>query len=327
MITYPNKVRNANGELSAPAASVALAAAIERLRRLVMLPSLYLFLAVATVMRAEIPPVIFLALVLGAIAALWRVPTSDYRLGLLYVLGFSVFGALRVFADETGRAVSYDYPVTFDTALFGTLPTTWLQDRFYVPGQIGVLDSATMLVYASYFKGHYVGALLIWIFKRELLKTYIVGILATLYLGLICYYVLPTSPPWLASETGRIPEVFRIFHLATNEVWSGAMENGTHIAGTNDVGAMPSLHTGLTAAMAAFFWRINRPFGGICSLYVALMGFSLIYLGEHYLVDVLAGLVVGIAAVHLSFHFLGETSEIRSQTSQNSQQRPTLEGI
>jgi membrane-associated phospholipid phosphatase len=262
-----------------------------------MVPSLYVFLATVTVIRGDFHPFVWLAIILGGLALLWRLPASDYRLGMMYILGFAVFNCLRIFADDTGRAVSFNYPADFDAAVFGTLPTTWLQDRYYTFGHIGVVDSIAILTYASYFKGHYIGALLLWIFKRDLLKVYIVTILGTLYLGLICYYLLPTSPPWLAYETGHVPEVFRIFKIASNELWHGAVESGTRIAGTNDVGAMPSLHTALTAVIALFLWRTNRIAGLIGWAYVAMMGFSLVYLGEHYVIDVIAG--IGTACVAL----------------------------
>ncbi len=60
---------------------------------------------------------------------------------------------------------------------------------------------------------------------------------------------------------------------------------------------MPSLHTAITVLMAFALWRVRPALGIAGGIYSLAMGFSLIYLGEHYLVDVLAGavLAVGVA--------------------------------
>jgi membrane-associated phospholipid phosphatase len=85
--------------------------------------------------------------------------------------------------------------------------------------------------------------------------------------------------------------------MATNQLWHDANQNGSYIAGTNDVAAMPSLHTALTMAIALMAWRINRLLGLVGFAYVIAMGFSLMYLGEHYFVDVAAGAVTASVAM------------------------------
>jgi membrane-associated phospholipid phosphatase len=121
----------------------------------------------------------------------------------------------------------------------------------------------------------------------------------TLAIGLAIYFLVPTAPPWLAANAGDLPDVARISALANSEVWADAYERGAYVAGANDVGAMPSLHTALSAVVAMTLWRVSRVLGVIGWLYVCAMGFSLMYLGEHYLVDVLAGVAIAALAWRL----------------------------
>jgi membrane-associated phospholipid phosphatase len=271
------------------------------LRKLAVLPSLMALMLVGLTLRAELPAGIALVGTSAAVFAAWHLPRTDYRLFVLHITGFLLFNAARVFADGTGNPIHFMYPIEMDRAVFGSVPTVWLQDHFYNPGHIGLLDSVTMAVYVSYFKGHFLFGAFVWLFWRRHLSTYVAVILATLGLGLIGYYLLPTAPPWLAAQQGDLAQITRIFHMATDQLWHDANSNGSYIAGTNDVAAMPSLHTGLTMAMALMAWRMNRLLGVVGFIYTAAMGFSLMYLGEHYFDDVAAGVVtaaLGVVLVH-----------------------------
>jgi membrane-associated phospholipid phosphatase len=67
----------------------------------------------------------------------------------------------------------------------------------------------------------------------------------------------------------------------------------------NPLAAMPSLHFA-TSAMAAFVLADAGPIeGAVGWTYALTLGFALVYLGEHYVVDLLAGmgLVLGIRAL------------------------------
>jgi membrane-associated phospholipid phosphatase len=82
---------------------------------------------------------------------------------------------------------------------------------------------------------------------------------------------------------------------------------GSEIAGAvNPVAAMPSLHMALTAVVALAAWRVHRVAGIVASAYAVSMGFALVYLGEHYAVDVLAGTVVAGAGSLLAARVLAK---------------------
>lgn len=60
--------------------------------------------------------------------------------------------------------------------------------------------------------------------------------------------------------------------------------------GSNPVAAMPSLHAGCSLLVALFFWPLaNTVWRAVLVGYVMLMAVTLVYTGEHYVVDVVAG--------------------------------------
>jgi membrane-associated phospholipid phosphatase len=58
----------------------------------------------------------------------------------------------------------------------------------------------------------------------------------------------------------------------------------------NPVAAMPSLHTAYATLAAGFFWWGKKWWQkALLACYPVAMGFALLYGGEHYVVDELAG--------------------------------------
>jgi membrane-associated phospholipid phosphatase len=117
-----------------------------------------------------------------------------------------------------------------------------------------------------------------------------VGVLA---LGLVIYFAFPAAPPWVASLSGSLQPT----HKVVTEVGSEFNVNiyryfDNQIRGSNPVAAMPSIHMAISFAVLVISFRVSRPLGVLALLYNAAMGASLVYLGEHYLIDIVAGIAV-----------------------------------
>ena len=196
--------------------------------------------------------------------------------------GFVLFALLRSGADDTGIGVKGQYVVDLERRLFGgTLPTKWLQDRLYHPGQIGVVAVVCTVVYFSYFVVVHIVALTFWRRNPTEFKRYAFAVLLVVYAGLAVSFLVPTAPPWLASEHSNAPAMVRI----VAEVLGSNPEGAGHTtAGVNAFAAMPSLHFAVTVLVALALWR-RRRLRPAAVLYLAAMGFTLVYGGEHYVVD------------------------------------------
>lgn len=71
-------------------------------------------------------------------------------------------------------------------------------------------------------------------------------------------------------------------------------------ASVNLVAAIPSLHAGLSLAIALFLWnRIGRRWRPVLVAYVLTMAFTLVYSAEHYVIDILLGWTLAVAVTWL----------------------------
>lgn len=256
-------------------------------------------LAGLLVVRIPVSPAIHavtIAVLLAAVAVLAR-RGSDFRTWAAYVLGFVLFAQLRTLADEAGFPVRWEYVVSAERALFGgALPTVWLQEHFFTPGVVRPWDAAAAAVYVSYFLFPHLFALALWRLRPAFFRGYVAAALTAFYAGLLACVLFPTVPPWMASQAGDIPRVFAVVSGVLRGWDADAFAYGHRVAGTNPVAAMPSLHTAVTCVLAIGLWRLRRWAGVLGWAYAAAMGATLVYAGEHYVVDVLAGVALAAAA-------------------------------
>jgi membrane-associated phospholipid phosphatase len=109
-------------------------------------------------------------------------------------------------------------------------------------------------------------------------------------IGCIAYFVIPTSPPWWASEQGLTGEkVERIMIGVGEETWGSAWPKMYNALGGNPWAAMPSLHFATSTMAAIKLSEAGRVEGAVGWTYALTLGFALVYLGEHYVTDLLAG--------------------------------------
>jgi len=237
------------------------------------------------------------AIVLAALIALtWASARSrsDYGLWALYIGGFAIFSVARSFADETGVPTHFDDLISADKTLaFGAVPTVWLQSRFFDPTHIGWLDRATTYVHWSYFVLPHLFAAHLFFGKRHLFERYVLLFVGVLMAGLVIYFIFPAAPPWAASLTGHLDPTYKVVTEVGSE-WNVDLyaKFETQIRSSNPVAAMPSLHMAVSVAVLLVAFRANWLLGILALAYNAAMAFSLVYLGEHYVVDILAGILM-----------------------------------
>ncbi|HEY4685917.1 MAG TPA: phosphatase PAP2 family protein [Dehalococcoidia bacterium] len=263
--------------------------------------SIVALLLILWLMRPQANPLVNLLYTGAAVGCLYFAfgRRESFRPLILYAVAFGTFAQLRSMADDTGLPAQFAYVVDMEERVFGVIPSAWLQERFYRPGVIGPLDGYLAVIYVSYFVVAHGVALLIWNKKRELFPLYASALFLTLYAGLLTSFLLPTAPPWLAASDGYIEPVHRVMGNILAEINPGAQAEGATIVGVNDIAAMPSLHMATTVLVALAALRFAAPLRLAGVAYALSMGLSLVYLGEHYAVDVIAGALLAVAAWQL----------------------------
>jgi membrane-associated phospholipid phosphatase len=189
-----------------------------------------------------------------------------------------------------------DLVIAEKTLAFGSVPTVWLQTHLFDPRHIGWLDRATTYVHWSYFVLPHIFAAYLFLERRHLFERYVLLFLGVLTVGLAISFIFPAAPPWAASLTGHLDPTYKV----VTEVGGELNVNLYHyfdsqIRSSNPVAAMPSVHMAISVIVLLMAFRVNWLLGGLALAYNAAMAFSLVYLGEHYVLDILAGVLLTVA--------------------------------
>lgn len=211
-----------------------------------------------------------------------------------YVAGIFVYTLLRSYADDTGMPIQAGYVIEVDRLLFlGVQPVDWLQDHLFTYSDLSWLDYVVVQLHWSFFIVPHAAGVAIFVWKRPHFPRYALGVVATMYVGLLLFFLVPTKPPWLAAQSGELPYVWRIMDVVGGRVDGETYEAFYASLGEpNSVAAMPSIHIAVTFIL--FLWaRDYLPRMALPALaYTFAMGFALVYMAEHYVLDLVAGALV-----------------------------------
>jgi membrane-associated phospholipid phosphatase len=244
----------------------------------------------------------FLGWGLFAIFAIMLVPIGRARSFAIsfvpYATVWFVFTALRSLADETVLAQTLSTDVgSFERRLFGgQLPTILLQDRLFDPRHLHWYDYLCTFTHWSYFIIPHAVAIRTWQKNPKLFRHYLSAMTLLLGIGLALYFLIPSRPPWDTPEALDSPSqnfARRVMTPVGEQLGGGLYQASYKVIGeSNPWAAMPSIHMAITFLLVFPAFHAGRKWGYLALFYAALMGFSLIYLGEHFFVDVTAGVLI-----------------------------------
>ncbi len=206
--------------------------------------------------------------------------------------------------DEAAQQerVRIRYPIVADRLLgFGELPSVRLQKALARTGPDGprwrALDRVLVWAHWSWFAVPHGALVYIMVrhprrFERAAVLTY-----AVFDLGASFYWVIPTAPPWFAASSERAlaqggeeaAAVRRMMVEYGEHFWGDGWDSLYSVFGGNPLAAMPSLHFATSAMAALLLAEVSPVAGALGVAYAATLSLALVYLGEHYVVDLLAG--------------------------------------
>ena len=201
--------------------------------------------------------------------------------------------------EELLRRVRVEYPIRIDRAIgAGEVPTLRLQRALGTSGKVHGHDVVLSAIHWSWFFAPH--AALGWILWRhpERAGASAAQVAAVFDCGAVAYWFLPTAPPWWAGERGALPHVRRIMTEAGESVWGRHWSRLYDSLSGNQLAAMPSLHFATSVMAAHVLSDVGRIPGAIGWAYAGVLGFALVYLGEHYVADLVAGLALAEGVRH-----------------------------
>jgi hypothetical protein len=208
--------------------------------------------------------------------------------------------------EQQRRRVLIDYPIAIDRVLgLGELPTIRLQRRFSRPGQVNAVERVLSGCHWVWFTVPH--ASLAYVLMRA--PERFPGAAARMYtvfdVGASFYWLVPTAPPWWAAERGRLGEGGELLVRRTMieygpQFWGRLWAPLFGMLGGNPLAAMPSLHFATSVMGARVLREVGPVAGAVGAAYATSLGLALVYLGEHYLADLVAGALLSEAIQALS---------------------------
>jgi hypothetical protein len=196
------------------------------------------------------------------------------------------------------RRVRVAYPVRVDRFVGGgTTPTLRLQRALGTPGGFTTWEKVLVWSHWLWFAFPHGTVVFLLLRHRDLFPRGATQVYATFDTGLIGYWAVPTAPPWYAARKGlmadgRTPELRRMMVEYGEQFWGSRWTSLYGVLGGNPLAAMPSLHFATSITSAHLLAETGRGAALLGWTYVATLGVALVYLGEHYVVDLAAGLAL-----------------------------------
>lgn len=253
--------------------------------------------------RLNIPPAVTTAALVGGPLSLAvlarRTKTRDAALYALQMWGF--LNAKDMPHDDPEslrRRLRIDYPIRADLAIGrGELPNVRLQRALEGLGPHNPLDRTLCWAHwLWFFEPH---SSLLWILAKhpERFPRTARQMAGVFDIGCAFYAAFPTAPPWWAAENGHAdPRVRRIMVEVGQQQWGRSWDALYGFLGGNPWAAMPSLHFAASLMAAILLTEAGPIEGAIGWAYAGTLGFALVYLGEHYVIDLVAGAAL-VAAI------------------------------
>lgn len=223
----------------------------------------------------------------------------DFLPFIFVILSYDFFRGL---AGEINPRIHYLEKINATKFIFhGHIPSVELQQLFYTPGFLHWYDYAASFLYLLHFAVPLAFAFILWIYYRKGFLEFSLGLCLVSYGALLFYLVYPTAPPWLAAKYGLIPPVTKILNVVLAsfpDVYH--LPTIYKVIRGNLVAAVPSMHAAYAFLVFLYAVRYFKRWGYVFLPYFLLMWLTIIYLGEHYIVDIILAVVFDLGFFGLS---------------------------
>lgn len=261
---------------------------LHRLGRL--FPIIYLsFLCVFCVVYKVFPGPDFLVLCFFIYAAYRKWTRRFLKDWVPFIALFLAYSAMRGIAHNISGIVHVTELISAELQIFGTIPTLALQQFYRNP----ILDYLGAFFYSLHFIVPTVFGFILWRRSPENYRTYTFAFLVCSYSALITVLAYPSAPPWFGVKAERI--LFQIDCEIGVPIYATIFV----LMNPNPFAAFPSLHATYPWLISLYAIKIKRIKALPILIIPVGVWFSAVYLGEHYIIDLIAGVAYSTAAFFL----------------------------
>jgi hypothetical protein len=235
---------------------------------------------------------------------------------LPFVALLLAYELMRGIADDAGFPLhAADLALADRLLAFGALPTKVVQDAFRPATGIDVLAIIATVVYMLHFVLPLATGLALWLWRRPQFYDFVAALIVLSLAGFVTYLLLPAAPPWYLAQHGMLdgpdgqPLITYLKPGTFEELATALGFDGRYLyslafgsVNPNAVAAFPSLHV---AYPFLAFLVLRRAFGRVGWLafgYTLLVAFSVLYTGDHWIIDMVAGMAYAYIAYYAIVH-------------------------
>ena len=226
---------------------------------------------------------------------------------------FFAYELMRGYADNFGAAIHVEDIIALERLVFlGTVPTQLLQEWLHPPTGVDPWAVIGTVFYFLHFPLPIAVAFFLWLKQRRSFYDYVAALIVLSMAGFVTYLLLPVAPPWWAAERGLLPGVVYLKDQGFQDLARMFGFEGRYLfsytiyqINPNQVAAMPSLHAAYPFLAWLFARRVFGRIGWVMLIYSVAVWFSIVYLADHYVVDIFGGLLYAAVAYWIVIHAPG----------------------
>ena len=265
--------------------------------------------ALAMVHGVELTPALLaIATALIAMLALRRhLPLGDWIPFVVIALAYEL---IRGYQATLHAMVHVAGVIDVDRWLLGgNLATAILQSAFHPAHGVDILATLSTVLYVLHIPLPIVVAAFLWFRHRAVFGDYVAAMVVLSIAAFITYLLLPVAPPWWAAAHGYIPGPGGrplITYLQppafTAIVDSAGLDGHALLAlafggiSPDPIASFPSIHAAYPFLAYLFARRVLGRARWAVLAYAVAAWFAIIYLGDHYVVDVIGGIAYASAS-------------------------------
>jgi membrane-associated phospholipid phosphatase len=224
--------------------------------------------------------------IVGVVGAYMRSMKSWVAL-VLVVLSYEALAGLVDSQAGSGRILSL---FGFDNYLWGFNLTGWIQSSLFSTS----MTEAAFVLYELLIPLVVLVSVLLWRYRRSDFGKYVTAMVLMSYAALVTFLLVPTAPPWF----DRVAEdLVQNSGLGTTTAYLGPL---AAFFQPDYFASFPSMHAACMVICTYFLLKIDQRLGAVSVIMTGGILFSTLYLGQHYLVDILAGILYALVPCVLS---------------------------
>lgn len=230
----------------------------------------------------------------------------------VFVVFWVLYDAMRAFPNYTINTVHIEQPYLFEKSLFGITDFNKIltPNEFFAIYHTPVLDFLSGFFYINWMPIPLGFAVYLFVTDKYTFLQFSVLFLIINITGFAIYYIYPAAPPWYVSKYGFDLKIgvpgSRAGLEHFDQIINYPLFKNIYNKNANVLAAMPSLHA--TYPLTVLFYSIKKRMSvfwiSLFSVFTIGIWFSAVYSNHHYIIDVLAGILVATIWFYMFNNFI-----------------------